>query len=63
MKPLGLGGSLWLEWKIAGRFLLDNYLQTLLILVGITVGSAVIVFITALVTGLQSNVIARTQVV
>jgi len=57
---VGLGGSLWLEWKIALRFLLDNYLQTLLILVGITVGCAVIVFITALVTGLQGNVIART---
>ncbi|WP_460426284.1 ABC transporter permease [Azotobacter armeniacus] len=57
---MGLAGSLWLEWKIALRFLLDNYLQTLLILVGITVGCAVIVFITALVTGLQSNVIART---
>lgn len=57
---MGLAGSLWIEWKIALRFLLDNYLQTLLILVGITVGCAVIVFITALITGLQRNVIART---
>ncbi|MBA1262346.1 ABC transporter permease [Stutzerimonas stutzeri] len=52
--------ALWLEWKIALAFLLDNRLQTLLIMVGIAVGSAVIVFITALITGLQANVIERT---
>ena len=52
--------ALWLEWKIALAFLFDNKLQTLLIMVGIAVGSAVIVFITALITGLQSNVIERT---
>lgn len=52
--------ALWLEWKIALAFLFDNKLQTLLILVGIAVGSAVIVFITALITGLQANVIERT---
>lgn len=55
-----LADSLWTEWKIALRFLLDNRLQTLLIIFGITVGSAVIVFITALITGLQANVIERT---
>nr|WP_305123815.1 FtsX-like permease family protein [Stutzerimonas frequens] len=52
--------SLWIEWKIALRFLLDNRMQTLLIVFGIAVGSAVIVFITALITGLQANVIERT---
>lgn len=52
--------ALWLEWKIALAFLFDNKLQTLLIMVGIAVGSAVIVFITALITGLQANVIERT---
>lgn len=52
--------ALWLEWKVALAFLLDNRLQTLLIMVGIAVGSAVIVFITALISGLQSNVIERT---
>lgn len=52
--------ALWLEWKIALAFLLDNRLQTLLIMVGIAVGSAVIVFITALISGLQNNVIERT---
>jgi len=50
----------WTEWKIALRFLADNRMQTLLIIVGIAVGSAVIVFITALITGLQANVIERT---
>ena len=52
--------AFWLEWKIALAFLLDNRLQTLLIMVGIAVGSAVIVFITALISGLQANVIERT---
>ncbi len=52
--------ELWLVWKIATRFLADNHLQTLLIAVGIAVGSAVIVFITALVNGLQANIIERT---
>lgn len=52
--------ELWIEWKIALRFLTDNRVQTLLIVVGIAVGSAVIVFITALINGLQSNIIERT---
>jgi lipoprotein-releasing system permease protein len=55
-----LAGSLWVEWKIALRFLADNRLQTLMISLGIAVGSAVIVFITALITGLQANIIDRT---
>ena len=59
--PLQHGwASAWAEWLIALRFLLDNRLQTLMILFGITVGSAVIVFITALITGLQDNVVERT---
>lgn len=55
-----LRDSLWIEWKIALRFLFDNRMQSLLIIFGITVGSAVIVFITALITGLQANVVERT---
>ena len=55
-----IADSLWVEWKIALRFLADNRLQTLMITLGIAVGSAVIVFITALITGLQSNIIHRT---
>lgn len=56
----GWGDSLWIEWRIALRFLADNPLQTLLISVAISVGAAVIVFITALMMGLQSNVIEKT---
>lgn len=52
--------ALWIEWRIALRFLADNPLQTLLISVAISVGAAVIVFITALITGLQDNVIDKT---
>ena len=52
--------SLWIEWRIAIRFLADNPLQTLLISVAISVGAAVIVFITALIMGLQSNIIDKT---
>ncbi|QEY58588.1 ABC transporter permease [Pseudomonas sp. C27(2019)] len=56
----GWRDSLWIEWRIALRFLADNPLQTLLISVAISVGAAVIVFITALMTGLQDNVINKT---
>lgn len=52
--------SLWTEWTIALRFLVDNRLQSLMIIVGIAVGSAVIVFISALIAGLQGNIIERT---
>lgn len=52
--------SLWIEWRIALRFLADNPLQTLLISVAISVGAAVIVFISALIMGLQNNVIDKT---
>src|SRR5690606_3276156 len=52
--------ALWLEWKIALAFLFDNRLQTLLIMVGIGVGSAVIASVTALLGGLQADVIERT---
>ena len=55
-----LRNSLWIEWRIALRFLADNPLQTLLISVAISVGAAVIVFITALIMGLQSNMIDKT---
>lgn len=60
MTAVRLADSLWTEWLIALRFLLDNRMQSLLIIFGIAVGSAVIVFITALITGLQANVIERT---
>ena len=51
---------MWIEWNIALKFLREGRSQTTLILVGIAVGVSVIVFITALITGLQSNIVDRT---
>src|SRR5690606_28794496 len=51
---------MWAEWTIATRFLREGKSQSTLILVGIAVGVAVIVFLTALITGLQDNTIERT---
>lgn len=51
---------MWPEATLALRFLREGRAQTLLILVGIAVGVAVIVFISALIAGLQSNIIERT---
>ena len=49
-----------LSWRIASSFLRDGRVQTLLIVFGVAVGAAVIVFITALVGGLQANIVQRT---
>ena len=51
---------MWIEWTIATQFLREDKAQSTLILVGIGVGVAVIVFLTALITGLQGNIIQRT---
>jgi len=51
---------MWIETTIALKFLREGRTQTALILVGIAVGVAVIIFITSLITGLQSNIIERT---
>jgi lipoprotein-releasing system permease protein len=47
-------------WTIALRFLREGRMQTLLIIAGVTVGVAVVVFITALVKGLQTSLVNRT---
>ncbi|GAB3750377.1 ABC transporter permease [Lysobacter olei] len=51
---------MWVETTIAMRFLRQGRAQTLLILFGIAVGVSVIVFVTALISGLQANIIERT---
>lgn len=51
---------MWIESTIAIKFMRQGRTQTALILVGISVGVSVIVFITALIMGLQSNIVART---
>ena len=48
------------ELLVALRFLREGRMQTLLIIAGVTAGVAVVVFITALITGLQSNLVQRT---
>ncbi|GAA6186702.1 ABC transporter permease [Aliiglaciecola sp. NS0011-25] len=52
--------GIWTESTIAIRFLREGRSQSALILIGIGVGVAVIVFINALITGLQDNIIDRT---
>jgi lipoprotein-releasing system permease protein len=47
------------EWIVALRFLREGRMQTLFIVAGIAIGVAVIVFMSALLTGLQSNFIRR----
>lgn len=51
---------MWIEWTLAVKFLREGRIQSALILVGIAVGVAVIVFLTALIVGLQHNIINRT---
>ena len=51
---------MWIDWTIAIRFLREGKAQTLLILIGIAVGVAVIVFLSALIAGLQANIVERT---
>ena len=47
------------EWVVALRFLREGRLQTALIVGGAAAGVAVVMFITALVNGLQANTIKR----
>ena len=51
---------MWVEWTLAVRFLREGRTQSLLILAGIAIGVAVIVFLSALISGLQDNLIDRT---
>ncbi len=53
--------SRWLpfEWIAALRFLKDGRLQTLFIVCGIAIGVAVIVFMSAMLAGLQANFLKR----
>jgi lipoprotein-releasing system permease protein len=48
------------ELIAAFRFLREGRFQTVLILSGVAVGAAVVVFLVALITGLQEDLIART---
>ena len=47
------------EWIVAIRFLREGRMQTVFILVGVAIGVGVIVFMSAVLAGLQGNFIAR----
>lgn len=48
------------ETRVATRFLREGRMQTLLIIVGVAAGVAVVAYISALITGLQRNTIEKT---
>ncbi|HNW61422.1 MAG TPA: FtsX-like permease family protein [Piscinibacter sp.] len=52
----------WLgfERRVAMRFLREGRMQTLLIIVGVAAGVAVVAYISALISGLQSNTLEKT---
>ena len=44
------------EWVLATRFMREGFLQTLFIIAGVALGVSVIVFMSALLAGLQSSI-------
>ena len=52
--------GLGFELRVALRFLREGRMQTLLIIVGVAAGVAVIAYISALITGLQGSTLAKT---
>ena len=47
------------EWIVASRFLREGRMQSLFIMLGVAIGVAVIVFMSALMQGLQTNLVKR----
>lgn len=47
------------EWIVASRFLREGRMQSLFIMLGVAIGVAVIVFMSALLQGLQVNLVKR----
>lgn len=54
------GGWLGFERRVALRFLREGRMQTLLIIVGVAAGVAVIAYISALINGLQGSTLTKT---
>ncbi len=48
------------ERRVAVRFLREGRMQSVLIIVGVAAGVAVVAYISALITGLQSNTLEKT---
>jgi len=55
-----MGKMLGFEWLVALRFLREGRMQTLLIIVGVAAGVAVVAYISALITGLQASTLEKT---
>ncbi|MGP5213287.1 ABC transporter permease [Psychrobacter immobilis] len=53
-------GRIWINATIAISFLREGRIQSLMITLGVAIGVAVIIFITALIQGLQTNLIDST---
>ncbi|MCK5796144.1 MAG: ABC transporter permease [Deltaproteobacteria bacterium] len=51
---------MWFSWYVALRFLREGRSQTLMIFGGAAVGVGVIIFLSALISGLQATLIAKT---
>ncbi len=52
--------GLGFEWRVALRFLREGRMQTVLIIVGVAAGVAVIAYISALISGLQGSTLTKT---
>ena len=52
--------ALGFEWQVAVRFLREGRMQSLLIVVGVAAGVAVVTYISALISGLQRNTLDET---
>ena len=48
------------EWVVAFRFMREGLTQTVLIIFGVALGAGVIIFMSALLAGMQANIIRRT---
>ena len=52
--------TLGFERRVALRFLLEGRMQSLLIIVGVAAGVAVVTYVSALISGLQANTLDKT---
>ena len=55
-----MAGLFGFERQVAARFLREGRMQTVLIIVGVAAGVAVVAYISALITGLQRNTLEKT---
>ncbi len=56
----GFAGGLGFERRVALRFLREGRMQSVLIVIGVAAGVAVVTYISALISGLQGNTLSKT---